>query len=106
MRTSSSLYIADGYVHAHFFLRNKFMRESGRAAYLTVKGPKVSAGRWQTVKVVCDQKTAHLEVDGVKGEAVPVSGDLFYPLYTAVGGGGKGDTFFSGRIKNLSISVR
>lgn len=104
--TSSSLYIADGYVHAHFFLRNKFVRESGRAASITVKGPKISAGRWQTVKVVCDQKTAHVEVDGVKGESVPVSGDLFYPLYTAVGGGGKSDMFFAGRIKNLEIKVR
>ena len=95
-----------GHVYAHFFLRNKFVRESGRAASISVKGPKIAAGRWQMVKVVCDQKTAYVEVDGVKGDAVPVSGDLFYPLYTAVGGGGKGDTFFAGRIKNLNIKVR
>ena len=82
------------------------MRESGRAASITVKGPKVAAGRWQKVKVVCDQKTAYVEVDGVKGDTVPVSGDLFYPLYTAVGGGGAGDTFFAGRIKNLKIEAR
>jgi len=104
--TSSSLYIDGGHVYAHFFLRNRFVRESGRAASITVKGPKIAAGRWHTVKVICDQKTAYVEVDGVKGDAVPVSGDLFYPLYTAVGGGGKGDTFFAGRIKNLNIKVR
>ena len=104
--TSASLYIADGYVNAHFFLRNKFVRESGRAATINVKGPEIAAGRWQKVRLVCDQKTAYLEVDGVRGEPVPVSGDLFYPLYTAVGGGGKGDQFFAGRIKGLKIEVR
>ena len=70
----------------------------------TVKEPKISAGRRRMVKVVCDQRTVHVEADGVKGESVPFSGDLFYPLYTAVGGG-KGDMFFTGRIGKLLISV-
>jgi hypothetical protein len=104
--TSASIYVANGQVFAHFFLRNKFMRVSGRAASVTVKGPQISAGRWQKVKLVCDQKTAYLEVDGVRGEAMPVSGDLFYPLYTAVGGGAKAGEFFAGRIKNLKIEAR
>ena len=104
--TSASIYVADGRVYAHFFLRNKFMRVSGRAASVTVKGPEIAAGKWQKVKLVCDQRTAHVEVDGVRGEAMPVSGDLFYPLYTAVGGGAKGGEFFAGRIRNLKIGVR
>jgi hypothetical protein len=107
--TSSSLYIEGGHVYAHFFLRNRFMRISGRAAGITVKGPEIAAGKWQTVRVVCDQKTAYVEVDGKCGESVNVSGDLFYPLYTAVGGGGNGKgkwPFFTGRIKGLKIEVR
>ena len=104
--TSASLYIAGGCVNAHFFLRNKFVRESGRAATINVKGPQIAAGRWQKVRLVCDQKTAYLEVDGVRGEPVSVTGDLFYPLYTAVGGGGKGDQFFAGKIKSLKIEVK
>jgi hypothetical protein len=104
--TSASMYISGGQVYAHFFLRNKFMRISGRAASVTVKGPQIAAGKWQKVKLVCDQKNAYLEVDGVRGEPVPVSGDLFYPLYTAVGGGAKGGEFFAGRIRNLKIGVR
>ena len=104
--TSASIYVADGRVYAHFFLRNKFMRVSGRAASVTVKGPEIAAGKWQKVKLVCDQRTAHVEVDGVRGEAMPVSGDLFYPLYTAVGGGGSDKSFFAGRIKNLKVEVR
>jgi hypothetical protein len=44
--------------------------------------------------------------EGVRGEAMPVSGDLFYPLYTAVGGGAKTGEFFAGRIRNLKVEVR
>ena len=100
--TSSSLYIKDGRAYAHFFLRNRFMLESGLAASVTVEGPRVEAGRWQTLRVVCDQRKAWVEVDGVRGAEVPVSGDLFYPLYTSVGAE-KGSGFFSGRIRRLKI---
>ena len=100
--TSSSLYIKDGKAYAHFFLRNRFMLESGRAASVTVEGPRVEAGRWQTLRVVCDQRKAWVEVDGVRGSETPVSGDLFYPLYTAVGAE-KGSGFFSGRMRRLKI---
>ena len=103
--TAASLYLKNGRAYAHFFLRNKFMRESGRAASVTVEGPRVEAGRWQTVRVVCDQKTARVEVDGTRGAEVPVSGDLFYPLYTAVGAE-KGSGFFQGRIKRIRIEPR
>jgi len=57
------------------------------------------------VHLVCDQKTAYLEVDGVRGAAVPVSGDLFYPLYTAVGLSQK-DDFFMGRMRSLKVEVK
>ena len=103
--TAASLYLKNGRAYAHFFLRNKFMRESGRAASVTVEGPRVEAGRWQTVRVVCDQRMARVEVDGTRGEDVPVSGDLFYPLYTAVGAE-KGSGFFQGRIKRIRIEPR
>ena len=99
---SSSLYIKDGRAYAHFFLRNRFMLESGRAASVTVEGPRVEAGRWQTLRVVCDQRKAWVEVDGVRGPEVPVSGDLFYPLYTSLGAE-KGSGFFSGRMRRLKV---
>lgn len=101
--TSASLYLADGCVHAHFFLRNRFVSESGRAASVNVKGPPVAAGRWQKIRLVCDQKTAFIEVDGRRGEKVPVSGDLFYPLYTAIGGGMSDKAFFRGKIRNFEV---
>ena len=103
--TAASLYLKNGKAYAHFFLRNRFMRESGRAASVMVEGPRVEAGRWQTVRVVCDQRTARVEVDGTRGADVPVSGDLFYPLYTAVGAE-KGSGFFHGRIKRIRIEPR
>ncbi len=104
--TSSGVYIEKGRVFARFFLRNRFMRVSGRAAPVTVPGPGIAAGRWQTVRVVYDQSTAHVEVDGVKGEPVAVSGDIFYPLYTAIGAGVKDTEFFAGRMKSLSFNLR
>ena len=102
--TSSSLYIENGRVHAQFFLRNRFMlHNSGRAATVKIAGPEIAAGRWQTVRLVCDQHTAHIEVDGAAGDKVSVSGDLFYPFYTAIGGGG--NCFFAGKIKRLGVDT-
>jgi hypothetical protein len=39
----------------------------------------------------------------VAGDKVSVSGDLFYPLYTAIGGGG--NCFFAGKIKRLGVDT-
>ena len=104
--TSSGLSIEKGKVSARFFLRNRFMRESGRAASVTVPGPAIVAGKWQTVRVVCDQQVAWVEVDGVKGEPVKVSGDLFYPRYTALGAGHSPKAYFAGRMRRLSVELR
>ena len=104
--TSSGLSIEKGKVSARFFLRNRFMRESGRAASVTVPGPAIVAGKWQTVRVVCDQQVAWVEVDGMKGEPVKVSGDLFYPRYTALGAGRSAKAYFAGRMRRLSIELR
>ena len=82
------------------------MRESGRAASVRVPGPTIEAGKWQTVRVVCDQQVAWVEVDGVKGEPVKVSGDLFYPRYTALGAGRSAKAYFAGRMRRLSIELR
>ena len=104
--TSSGIYIDKGKVYARFFLRNRFMRISGHAANVVVPGPEVIAGKWQTVRVVCDQRTAHVEVDGVKGPETPVSGDIFYPRYTALGAGTSPKEYFAGRIRRFTVGVR
>ena len=70
------------------------------------RGAPLALDAADEVRVVCDQNEAWVEVDGVKGETVPVSGDLFYPLYTAVGAGNAPMEFFAGRIKGLSIDLR
>jgi len=103
--TSSGIWIEKGRVWARFFLRNLFFYKGGRQAGVVVEGPVIAAEKWQTVHLVCDQKTAYLEVDGVRGAAVPVSGDLFYPLYTAVGLSQK-DDFFMGRMRSLKVEVK
>ena len=104
--TSSGIYIDKGKVYARFFLRNRFMRISGHAANVVVPGPEVIAGKWQTVRVVCDQRTAHVEVDGVKGPETPVSGDIFYPRYTALGAGTSPKEYFAGRLRRFTVGVR
>ena len=72
--TSSGIYVENGRVYARFLLRNLFMRVSGRAASVVVPGPEIVAGKWQTVRVVCDQQTAWVEVDGVKKREGDISG--------------------------------
>ena len=104
--TSSGIYIEKGKVFARFFLRNRFMRESGRAASVVVPGPEIAAGKWQTVRVVCDQQTAWVEVEDAKGAPVKVSGDLFYPRYTALGAGQSAKEYFAGRLRRFSVGLR
>jgi len=104
--TSGGLYLENGRVKAWFFLRNRFMKISGRAARVEIEGPEISTGKWQTVRLVCDQRTARIEVDDVIGEPVPVSGDLFYPLYTALGAGLKDTEYFAGRMKSFSVKLK
>ena len=103
--TSTSLWIEKGRVRALFFLRNVFFQKGGRFANVVVEGPAVAAGKWQTIRLVCDQQTAHLEVDGVRGADVAVSGDIFYPMYTALGVTQAND-FFAGRMKSLKVEAR
>ena len=46
------------------------------------------------------------DADGVKGEPVKVSGDLFYPRYTALVAGRSAKAYFAGRMRRLSVKLR
>ncbi len=104
--TSSGIYVENGRVYARFLLRNLFMRVSGRAASVVVPGPEIVAGKWQTVRVVCDQHAAWVEVGGVRGPGKQVSGDIFYPRFTALGAGTSPKEYFAGRMRRFSVVAR
>ena len=88
---------------AWFSRRHKANR--GKA---TVKGPRLKAGVWNTVKVLFDQHEAWIEVNGVAGERVPVSGWQFGPM---IGGLGisvdeKRDDWFPGTFGMFFVRLR
>jgi hypothetical protein len=84
------------------------MRSDAFAA--SAAGPALEKGKWNNVRVVCDRKSVSVEVNGVKGELVKVTGFSVNPVYTALGATpgyvNRTGAFFNGRIRNLSVRFR
>lgn len=104
--TAFNLYIEKGRIMASFFMRNRFMKLSGREAAVTVTGPELKPGVWNRIRVIHDQSTCFIEVDGTKGAAVECSGNIFYPQVTALGTGTRYGEFFEGELRNFSVQLR
>jgi len=52
---------------------------------VTIKGPALVVGKWQTLRVVVDQSVAYIEVDGHRGEVLPLSDWRWNPIRANVG---------------------
>ena len=74
------------------------------------KGPSLAAGKWSKIRVVCDRRTVWVEVDGVKGVPVDVTGYSVNPVYTALGATpgyvNRIGAFFDGRIRSLAVRLK
>ena len=70
------------------------------------KGPRLTAGRWNTVRLVFDQRTARMETDGVAGEPVEACGMASNSDCMGLGLCIKTLDFFHGRLSDLSIEPR
>ena len=77
------------------------------------KGPRLAAGRWQTLRFVFDQREAYLEVDGVKGEVQRFGDWQSNPCAAGLGRLGasglkdvQGMGGFKGRIAHLRVEPR
>lgn len=79
-------------------------KNSGEA----VNGPPLKAGVWNTVKVVFDQHEAWIEVDGVSGRRIPVSGWQFGPMIGGLGIGvdTRRDGWFPGTFGMFAVRLR
>lgn len=86
---------------ARYFRANCYAAHKGAQAI--ANGPTLQAGRWNSLRVVFDQKKLHVYVDGVSGRPVPASGYMFEPRYTALGAANKSLDFFRGKLKALSV---
>lgn len=84
------------------------MRSDAFAA--AAAGPALEKGKWNKVRVVCDRKSVFVEVNGVKGDPVKVTGFSVNPVYTALGATpgyvNRTGAFFNGRIRSLSVKFR
>ena len=97
--------IEKGHVFAKLFLRNGYMHSDGRADW-RIQGPEIKAGAWSRVRLVWDRKQCYLEVNGVKGKPVAVSGDLFYARHSALGFLNGNETFFNGKMRRFRVFPR
>ena len=104
--TAYNLCIENGKVVTSLFLRNRFMRISGREATVMAACEGLKAGEWNTVRVIYDQRTVRVEVNGVAGAAVPCCGTVFYPQPTALGSGVRYGEGFEGEMRNFSVKLR
>ena len=83
-----------------------------RAEGDTIGGPALRANEWNVVRIVFDQVSAFIEVDGVKGEVKPLSGWRYNPRAGGVGTGVEGgvpkssDGFFHGEIASFKVIPR
>lgn len=84
------------------------MRSDAFAA--AAKGPGLVEGSWNRIRVVCDRRTVVVEVNGVSGEPVPVTGHSVNPVYTALGATpgyvNRTGAFFVGRIRAFAVRFR
>ena len=96
--------VPDGTPEAAFQLGNLIDR--GKSMNREARGPALKAGAWNRIRLVFDQKTAILSVDGVDGAPVAVSGYEYYPSTFLLGSCARNPAFFAGELKNLSIKAR
>ena len=94
----------DGTPEAAFQLGN--LIDCGKTMNRNVRGPALKTGVWNRIRLIFDQKTAILSVDGVAGEPVAFSGYEYYPSTFVIGSRARRPAFFGGELKNLSIKVR
>ena len=92
----------DGSVNATFARGRSFLREKG-GINVVVRGPTLKDGEWNDVRVATDRHTAWVEVNGVRGNAVPYS-DYFFNQRIGLFGATLGKAnFFKGEISFLSV---
>ena len=92
----------DGSVSATFARGRSFLREKG-GINVVVRGPTLKDGEWNDVRVATDRRTAWVEVNGVRGNAVPYS-DYFFNQRIGLFGATLGKAnFFKGEISFLSV---
>lgn len=101
------LWMSDGVPHLFLNFSDELFRKGvNETAGITVKGPKMAPRRWNALKIVFDQQSAWIEVDGWKGERVAGCGHQFNPHSYAVGCSTGGEGFFCGRLADIKVSSR
>jgi hypothetical protein len=104
----------EGCVPSVFFSQGDKMSRVGknRAEGDVISGPALKPDGWNVVKIVFDQVSAFVEVNGVRGEVKPLKGWRFNPRIAGFGIGVEGgvpktpDGFFHGEIASFKVTPR
>ena len=100
-----NLWIEDGVPQMFLSFFDEMLRKGlNETAGITVKGPRLAPRRWNKLKVVFDQQSAWIEVDGKRGEPVAGCGHEGNPHAYALGCSVGGTGFFYGRLADIKVS--
>ena len=98
------LAVVDGTIIAQMFLDNRFWKV-GSGTVFAESGGKLIPGKWNDVIVVYDQTNFRVDLNGEPGVPLEVSGNQMRPKAGILGGGEDLKSSFTGKIKDLDISV-
>ena len=85
--------------------RNQLCETIGAKAMQVATGPRLRPWQWNKIVVRFDQDKLTVITNGVAGEPVQADGYHRYPRATVLGASDRGE-FFTGRIRNFSITPR
>lgn len=94
----------NGKLRAQMFLGVRF-DTTGSGIVSAESAGKLIPGKWNEVSVVYDQKTFTVHLNGEPGAPVEATGSQMRPKAGILGGGESLKTYFTGRIKDLSVEV-
>lgn len=98
------LSVTNGKLKAKMFLFNRYYGGQEPVVSVQSKG-KLIAGKWNDVEVVFDQQNFAVNLNGVPGVPIKVSGFQMRPKSGVIGCGESRKDYFTGKIKELSIGV-
>jgi len=98
------LSVKNGILSARMFLWNLFY--SGKPAVVVAKsGTGLIPGKWNDVEITFDQQNFSVSINGKSGNPVKVSGFQMRPKAGVIGCGESRNGYFTGKIKDISITV-
>ena len=98
------LSVINGKLQAETFLFNRY-REGKEPVVSVQSGGKLIPGKLNELEITFDQKNFSIKLNNVSGKSVSISGYQMRPKSGVIGCGEGRKNYFTGKIKELSITT-